>query len=96
MTPEGKVKQAITKFLKEQEDCWWAMPVVSGYGKPLLDYIGCSRGRFFAIEAKSFGKPLTPRQQYTIVSISMSRGQTFIVRDTEIPAYIVEWFKNET
>jgi penicillin-binding protein-related factor A (putative recombinase) len=41
------------------------MPVPSGYGESTLDYIGCYKARFFAIETKKPGGKLTPRQQNT-------------------------------
>jgi len=95
LTPEGRVKKAITKFLNEQQDCWWAMPVVSGYGKPLLDYIGCSRGRFFAIEAKAPGKWLTSRQEYTAKEIDAANGAVFVIGSIEMTDDMLEWFKRD-
>ena len=95
MTPEGKVKQAITKFLKEQESCWWVMPVVSGYGKPLLDYIGCSRGRFFAIEAKAPGRKPTARQVRTLTEIERAAGMCFVVDNVQMSELMVKWFNHD-
>lgn len=45
------------------------MPVPSGYGVPTLDFIGCYKGFFFAIETKAPGKEPTPRQRKTIKDI---------------------------
>lgn len=50
-TPEGKVKKEIKAFL-ESIGAWYFMPVQTGYGRRTLDFLGCYRGRFFAIEAK--------------------------------------------
>ena len=97
LTPEGRVKKAVTAFLNKQECCWFAMPVVSGYGKPLLDYIGCSHGRFFAIEAKAPGKKLTSRQRWTADQITIAGGHVFIISGPNPEGehdFLQEWFSN--
>ncbi len=66
MTPEGKVKAAITKKLKEM-GCWYYMPVGSGYGTPTVDYLCAYEGRAFGIEAKAPDKRPTPRQLNTML-----------------------------
>ena len=64
-TPEGKIKDQVKAFLKER-GAWFFMPVPTGYGTPTLDFIGCYKGRFFAIETKAPGKTPTARQQATL------------------------------
>jgi len=96
LTPEGRVKKAVTTFLNKQECCWFTMPVVSGYGKPLLDYIGCSHGRFFAIETKAPGGLPTPRQKRTIEEIEKAGGKCWVIDSTDMndwPWTIPGWFR---
>ncbi len=64
-TPEKKVKDAIKKLLFDM-DCWFYMPVPSGYGEATLDFLCSYKGRAFAIEAKAPGKILSPRQAVTV------------------------------
>ncbi|MCI0557067.1 MAG: Holliday junction resolvase RecU [Nitrososphaera sp.] len=53
MTPEGKVKAEIKAALKALgPNCHFFMPVQTGYGQRAVDFIGCYKGRYFAIEAK--------------------------------------------
>lgn len=56
MTPEGKVKQAVVKYLKEMK-AWYHLPVSLGMGQHgIPDIVGCHNGRFFAIEVKAPGR----------------------------------------
>lgn len=66
LTPEGKVKDTIKEFLRSRGVAslsrpvpdpvgYYHMYVPSGYGDPALDFTGCYKGRFFAIETKSRG-----------------------------------------
>jgi hypothetical protein len=81
-TPEGKIKRKITALLKEYEpELFYNMPVPGGYGESLLDYIGCIRGCFFAIEAKAPGKKPTERQGQIISRIKDAGGEVFIIDD---------------
>lgn len=91
MTPEGKVKAKVTKVLKDakKHGLYYYMPVPSGYGTTTLDYIGCFRGRFFAIETKapkvkgkSAGK-LTHQQKLTYHEMRNALGRVFIIDSDE-------------
>jgi len=64
-TEESKVKKRIDDTLKAH-GAYYHKPVQSGFGSPTLDYVGCYRGRFYAIEAKKPGAKPTPRQELTI------------------------------
>ena len=64
-TAEGKLKDKVRKLLDEA-GAWYWMPVPSGYGRSTLDFIGCYRGRFFAIETKAPGGQPTQRQSIVI------------------------------
>jgi hypothetical protein len=82
-TPEGKIKTKIKKLLKtyEEQGIYYEMPVPSGYGKSGLDFTGCFRGRFFAIEAKAPGTKPTNLQEDTMERICDSGGVVFLIYD---------------
>lgn len=77
-TEEGVLKDKVRAYLKAR-GAWYNMPVPSGYGRPTLDFIGCYKGRFFAVETKAPGKKLTPRQEATIKE--MQACQAFVAWD---------------
>ena len=79
MTPEGKVKQKVSRLLKTVPGLWYTMPVPSGFGESTLDYLGCYLGRFFAVETKAPGKKPTSRQMSTIDAIERGGGKVFVV-----------------
>ena len=81
MTPEGKVKQAIVKSLKEV-GAYYFMPVQNGMGAPSLDFLVCHGGKFIGIEAKAPGKKPTPRQELTMRAMQESQGIVFVVDST--------------
>lgn len=66
------------------------MPVPSGYGESTLDYIGCYRGRLFAIETKKPGGVPTNRQQQIIEAIKRAGGAVFVIDGdtTELKTWI--------
>lgn len=72
-TPEGALKDKVKVFLKER-GAYFFMPVQTGYGVSSLDFIGCYKGRFFAIETKGPGKIPTPRQQATMREMAAAQG----------------------
>lgn len=78
MTPEGKVKEAVSALLKKF-GAYYEMPVPGGYGKSGLDYQGCFHGKYFAIETKAPGKKPTPRQVLTIAQIQKAGGKVFVI-----------------
>ena len=65
MTPEGKVKADVKKFLKAI-GAYFYMPVQNGMGVVgIPDIVGCYRGRFFGIETKAPNKtPTAPEQRW--------------------------------
>jgi hypothetical protein len=77
-TPESYVKKRVSALLTKYR-AWHYMPVPSGFGTPTLDYLGCIRGAFFAIEAKPPGKKPTPRQETTIRAMRDAGGAVFVV-----------------
>jgi hypothetical protein len=95
MTPEGRVKARIDKALKALRDAghliYWHKPVQNGMGAPTLDYIGCSYGRYFAIEAKAPGEKPTLRQELTMAEIRGAGGQAFVVSEDIHINEFVRW-----
>ena len=94
MTPEGKVKQKITKYLKSLwPDVWYFMPVPGGFGVRTVDYIGCYKGLLFAIEAKRPGKEPTALQQLTMDEVRTAGGAAFLINDDETLAAFKQWIE---
>ncbi len=80
-TPEGRVKTRVKKVLGNYRDLWYFMPVPYGFGKPVLDYLGCFRGCVFAIETKAPGKKPTARQEATIQDMQAAGIRVFVIDD---------------
>lgn len=79
-TPESKVKKKVRELLDQYgPDLYYNMPVPAGYGEPMLDFVGCFYGKFFMIETKAEGKPLTPRQMFISQRVQSARGKVFVV-----------------
>lgn len=78
MTPEGKVKAAISRVLSRYH-LYTFMPVPSGYGASSLDYIICYHGMFIAIEAKKPGGKMTNRQKMIAEKIRAAGGTVFLI-----------------
>lgn len=91
-TPEGKVKKTVSALLKSVPDLYFFMPVPSGYGESTLDYLGCYRGQFFAVETKAPGKKPTDRQQMMIERMRKAGGKVFVIDGdiSELKAWITE------
>lgn len=79
MTPEGKVKAKVSRLLRDTPGVYYHMPVPGGFGGTTLDYIGCHRGRFFAIETKKPGGKPTDRQKTIISQVIASGGAAFVI-----------------
>jgi hypothetical protein len=80
-TPEGNVKKKIKKVLDSYPDLYYEMPVPSGYGKSGLDFHGCFRGKYFAIEAKAPKKGPTALQEDKLRRIEAAGGVAFVISD---------------
>lgn len=92
MTPEGKVKEACKRLLK-QHGIWYYMPVQNGMGVVgIPDIIACWQGQFLAIETKAPGKAsnVTANQQNTINEINRHGGWAIVVDDAaKLSAFLV-------
>lgn len=85
MTPEGKVKYAIKKWLIER-GVWYFMPVQNGMGMMgVPDFIICWKGRLFAVECKAPGKrnTVTALQERNINAINQQGGLAVVVTSIE-------------
>ena len=92
MTPEGKVKAKITKFLKSVGPrLWYFMPVPGGFGVRTVDYIGCYKGVMFVIEAKRPGKDATDLQKLTLENVKTAGGAAFVISDDESLNVFKKW-----
>jgi hypothetical protein len=83
VTPEGRVKAAVRKFLKSK-GAWFYMPIQNGMGRSgIPDFICCWEGKFYAIETKAPGKrsDATPNQLREIDGIKLAGGVALIVDD---------------
>lgn len=77
-TPENKVKEAVRDVL-DRFGCYRHSPVQNGMGAPSLDFVGCFKGLYFAVETKAPGKKPTPRQEITISAMRKAGGKVFVI-----------------
>jgi penicillin-binding protein-related factor A (putative recombinase) len=89
-TPEGKVKARVRKVLK-QRNAYYHMPVQNGMGSPSLDFTGCFKGRYFAVETKAGNKQPTERQAETMKEIADAGGKVFLVNDVTGEIELENW-----
>ncbi len=83
MTPEGKVKAAVKKLLKER-GIWFYMPVQNGMGVVgIPDFVCCWQGKFLAIETKAPGNinNLTANQERRLYEIHQAGGIAVVIDD---------------
>lgn len=97
MTPEGKVKQAVTRILKAH-DVYYFYPATGGYGRSgVPDIVCCVDGCFLGIECKAEGGKLTALQEHELQKIANAKGRAFIARPSTIDflnTYITSLRKN--
>jgi len=86
MTPEAKVKQQVRKILDELNIYYFA-PASNGYGRAgIPDLIGCSRGRYVAIECKAGKGKTTALQDRELARITEAGGVTYVAREDNLEA----------
>ena len=84
MTPEGKVKKAVTKQLKEL-GAYYFFPMTGGYGRSgVPDIVGCYNGYFFGIECKAGKNKPTPLQQKNLTDIQNASGLSWVVNEENV------------
>ena len=98
MTPEGRVKAKVRGLLQQYDGMYVFMPVPGGYGQTTLDFLGCYRGRFFAVETKAEKKKPTLRQVTLLQNIDRAMGRTFVIAGVNDPAIdeLREWLDQLT
>jgi hypothetical protein len=97
VTPEGKVKAAVKKYLQAQ-GVWFWMPVSNGMGQVgIPDFICCFNGSFIAIETKAPGKlsNVTANQQRVIDEIKAHGGLALVVDSVDSIVPIIEFLKGD-
>lgn len=81
MTPEGKVKMAVKKILK-QHNAYFFMPLGQGFGRAgVPDIIACLNGSFLGIECKAGNNTTTPMQDIELAAIKQAGGIALVVRE---------------
>lgn len=84
MTPEGKVKEKITKILKSL-GIYYFMPRGTSFGRAgIPDYICCVNGKFVGIEAKAGTNKLSALQELEISKINSAGGLTYVAYEHNI------------
>lgn len=85
MTPEGKTKNIIKKYLKKYVDngsMYYFMPAQGAFAKKgVPDFIICFKGKFLSIEAKADGKKsnTSELQDLTIEKINKAEGVAEVI-----------------
>lgn len=93
MTPEGKTKAAIRRWL-DRHGYWYFCPAANGFGKGgIPDFIVCLNGRFVAIEAKRLGNEdgATELQKVRIKEINAAGGIAFVADRVETVEAKLKW-----
>lgn len=97
-TPEGKVKQKVTKALKEI-GAYYFYPVTSGFGTSgLPDVVACYQGRFFGIECKAGRNKPTALQAKNLSEILEAGGFSIVVNEDNVDNLLplmVAWVNEE-
>jgi hypothetical protein len=82
-TPEGKVKAAVAKRLKDMGE-YYFMPMQNGFGRVgIPDFVCCWNGRFIGIETKAPGKRAntSANQDREIAAIRAANGLAVFIDD---------------
>lgn len=88
-TAEGKVKDAVTKILKDR-GAYYFFPVTGGFGRSgVPDVVACYEGRFIGIECKAGTNKPTALQLAELAKIDKAKGLTMVVNEQN-----VSWVEN--
>jgi hypothetical protein len=83
-TPEKKVKDAVTKILKEY-NAYYFYPATGGFGRSgVPDIIVCFNGHFIGIECKAGSNTTTALQKRELLNIEFNGGTPMVVNETNI------------
>ena len=83
MTPEGRVKAAVKKYLKDR-GVWFYAPVSNGMGvHGIPDFVCCWDGKFLGIETKAPGKRrnTSTAQEIQLAAIHKANGIAVVIDD---------------
>jgi Holliday junction resolvase len=84
MTPEAKVKKAVTKILKDR-GAYYFTPVTSGFGQSgVPDIVACFHGKFVGIECKAGKNQPTALQQKNLDDIEKAGGVSVVINENNI------------
>lgn len=84
MTPEGKVKAKVKKYLTEM-GAYYAMPATGGYGlSGTPDFLVCYRGRFVGIECKAGKNKPTALQLAALDRIASAGGLALVIDENNV------------
>lgn len=84
MTPEGKVKAKVKKYLTEM-GAYYAMPATGGYGlSGTPDFLVCYRGRFVGIECKAGKNKPTALQLAALDRITGAGGLALVIDENNV------------
>lgn len=91
VTPEGKVKKQLRKYLDEcKPDVWYSMPVPTGFSdKGTPDFLINFYGVFVAVETKANGNKPTPLQDRCLRLIQAAHGVSMVIDDKNIEDSII-------
>jgi hypothetical protein len=85
MKNEGDVKKEVKKILNAIDNCWWYMPVQTGYGvKGIPDFICSVRGTLVGIETKFGNNKESPWQKRQGEGILNSGGIYVVINNKNI------------
>jgi Holliday junction resolvase len=83
-TPEKKVKDKVTKLLKER-GVYYFFPATFGMGRSgVPDIVCCVRGHFLAIECKAGKNKPTALQEREIEAIRAAGGTALVINEDNI------------
>lgn len=84
MTPEAKVKKAVTKILKDR-GAYYFTPVTGGFGASgVPDIVACFHGKFVGIECKAGNNKPTALQQKNLDDIEKAGGVALVINERNL------------
>ncbi len=94
MTPEGKVKDIVKKYLKQKE-IYYIMPATGGYGSSgAPDIVVCHKGMFYGLEIKSGANKPTALQMDNLKRIEENGGYAFVINESNVNQFMETYFND--
>ena len=92
MTPEGKVKDIVKKYLK-QKNIYFIMPATGGYGSSgAPDIVVCHKGEFYGLEIKSGANKPTALQLDNLSRIEENGGHAVVINESNVDGFMEAFF----